>query len=84
VAPWVGAYSWAGAGRQRQRPACSTAPAAGKPVGQVAREMGLTETALRNWVRQDQLDPALAIVPRADILAWRNHQRADVPASSRR
>ncbi|MBK8261976.1 MAG: IS3 family transposase [Nannocystis sp.] len=29
---------------------------AGKPVGQVAREMGLTETALRNWVRQDEIN----------------------------
>lgn len=28
----------------------------GKSVGQVAREMGLTETALRNWVRQDEVD----------------------------
>ena len=28
----------------------------GKPVSQVAREMGLTESALRNWVKQSQID----------------------------
>ena len=28
----------------------------GKPVGQVAKEMGLTETALRNWIKQAQVD----------------------------
>ena len=28
----------------------------GKPVSQVAREMGLTESALRKWVKQSQID----------------------------
>lgn len=28
----------------------------GKPVSQVAREMGLTESALRNWVKQSRID----------------------------
>lgn len=28
----------------------------GKPVSQVAREMGLTESALRKWVKQAQID----------------------------
>lgn len=28
----------------------------GKSVNQVAREMGLTESALRNWVKQAQID----------------------------
>ena len=28
----------------------------GKSIGQVAREMGLTETALRSWVRQHEID----------------------------
>ena len=28
----------------------------GKPVSQVAREMGLTESALRKWVKQSQTD----------------------------
>jgi transposase len=28
----------------------------GKPVIQVAREMGLTESALRRWVKQAQID----------------------------
>ncbi|MBE9140133.1 transposase [Nodosilinea sp. LEGE 07088] len=28
----------------------------GKPVSQVAQEMGLTESALRKWVKQAQID----------------------------
>lgn len=28
----------------------------GKPISQVAREMGLTESALRKWVKQAQVD----------------------------
>ena len=28
----------------------------GKPVSQVAKEMGLTESALRKWVKQSQID----------------------------
>ena len=28
----------------------------GKPVSQVAKEMGLTESALRQWVKQAQID----------------------------
>jgi transposase len=28
----------------------------GKPVSQVAKEMGLTESALRKWVKQAQVD----------------------------
>ena len=28
----------------------------GKPISQVAKEMGLTETALRNWIKQAQVD----------------------------
>jgi transposase-like protein len=28
----------------------------GKPVGTVARELDLTETALRSWVRQTEID----------------------------
>jgi transposase len=39
----------------------SAAPAghvtqSGKPVSQVAKEMGLTESALRQWVKQAQID----------------------------
>jgi transposase len=34
---------------------CST----GKTVGQVARELDLTETAVRQWVRQADLDAGL-------------------------
>jgi len=37
----------------------------GKPVGTVARELDLTETALRSWVRQAEVDasrgPAAAL-----------------------
>lgn len=32
----------------------------GKPIHQVAIEMGLTESALRNWVKQAQVDQAAA------------------------
>jgi transposase len=28
----------------------------GKPVSQVAKEMGLTESALRKWIKQSQVD----------------------------
>jgi transposase len=28
----------------------------GKPISQIAKEMGLTESALRNWVKQAQVD----------------------------
>ena len=30
----------------------------GKPVSQVAKDMGLTESALRKWVKQAQIDRA--------------------------
>lgn len=30
----------------------------GKPISQIAKEMGLTESALRNWVKQAQIDRA--------------------------
>ena len=32
----------------------------GKPIAQIAQEMGLTESALRNWVKQAQIDQAAA------------------------
>ena len=28
----------------------------GKPISRVAKEMGLTESALRNWVKQSKID----------------------------
>jgi transposase len=31
-------------------------PESGKPVGTMARELDLTETALRSWVRQTEID----------------------------
>jgi transposase len=32
----------------------------GKPISQIAKEMGLTESALRKWVKQAQTDQAKA------------------------
>lgn len=32
----------------------------GKPISQIAKEMGLTESALRNWVNQAQIDQTKA------------------------
>jgi transposase len=32
----------------------------GKPISQIAKEMGLTESALRKWVKQAQVDQAAA------------------------
>jgi transposase len=32
----------------------------GKPISQIAKELGLTESALRNWVKQAQIDQAAA------------------------
>jgi transposase len=32
----------------------------GKPISQIAKEMGLTESALRQWVKQAQTDQAKA------------------------
>lgn len=32
----------------------------GKPISQIAKEMGLTESALRNWVKQAQIDQTAA------------------------
>lgn len=32
----------------------------GKPIAQIAKEMGLTESALRNWVKQASIDQAAA------------------------
>jgi transposase len=32
----------------------------GKPISPIAKEMGLTERALRNWVKPAQIDPAAA------------------------
>lgn len=37
----------------------------GKPISQIAKEMGLTESALRHWVKQAQIDQAA--VPNAAL-----------------
>jgi transposase len=39
----------------------------GRPIGQVAREMGLTESALRNWVRQSRTN--LQPIPQGALTA---------------
>jgi transposase len=33
----------------------------GKPISQIAREMGLTESALRKWIQQAQIDQAATL-----------------------
>jgi transposase len=32
----------------------------GRPISQIAKELGLTESALRNWVKQAQIDQTAA------------------------
>ena len=50
----------------------------GKTVAQVAREMGLTETALRNWVRQDEINPSPQGPLTTDERAELNRLRKDL------
>jgi len=53
----------------------------GKPVGTVARELDLTETALRSWVRQADVDAghgasgALTTEERAELTRLRRENR---------
>ena len=53
----------------------------GKPVGQVARDLDLTETAVRHWVKQAGIDAsggsagALTTVERAELVALRREAR---------
>jgi len=53
----------------------------GKPVGTVARELDLTETALRSWVRQADVDAgrgapgALTTDERAELTRLRRENR---------
>ena len=53
----------------------------GKPVGQVARDLDLTETAVRHWVKQAGIDAsggsagALTTVERAGLVALRREAR---------
>ena len=42
--------------RQQKAEAVRIVNQSGKPVSQVAKEMGLTESALRKWVKQAQFD----------------------------
>jgi transposase len=53
----------------------------GKTVGQVARELDLTETAVRHWVRQAQVDAgkgppgALTTAEKEELAALRKENR---------
>ena len=54
---------------------------AGKAVGQVARDLDLTETAVRHWVKQAGIDSsgggagALTTVERAELVALRREAK---------
>lgn len=54
---------------------------AGKAVGQVARDLDLTETAVRHWVKQAGIDAsgggagALTTVERAELVALRREAK---------
>ncbi len=54
----------------------------GKPIGTVAHELDLTETALRSWVRQAETDAgrgaagALTITERDELARLRRENRA--------
>jgi transposase len=39
-----------------KRDAVALVHATGKPINQVARELGLSHETLRNWVKQDRID----------------------------
>ena len=41
---------------ERKSAAVKIVEESGKPISQVAREMGLTESALRKWVKQAKID----------------------------
>jgi transposase len=53
----------------------------GKSVGQVSRELDLTESAVRNWVRQAKIDAgrgpagALTTAERAELVALRREAK---------
>jgi len=57
----VGVVSWPNGNdghsrRSSRRRQSGSSGTAGRPVGTVARELDLTETALRSWVRQAEID----------------------------
>jgi transposase len=53
----------------------------GKSIGQVSRELDLTESAVRNWVRQAKIDAgqgpagALTTAERAELVALRREAK---------
>jgi transposase len=50
-----------------------------KPVAQIARELGISDSCLRNWVRQADVDdghkPGLSSDERAELVALRRKNR---------
>ena len=70
------AFTWSS--RRRRSGSCGTAA---KTVGAVARELDLTETALREWVRQAERDAgrgrpgALTSEERAELAQLRRENR---------
>jgi transposase len=50
-----------------------------KPVAQIAREFGISDSCLRNWVRQADVDdghkPGLSSDERAELVALRRKNR---------
>jgi transposase-like protein len=53
----------------------------GKPIGEVSRDLGLTESAVRNWVSQSKIDAGgggtgeLTTAERAELVALRREAR---------
>jgi transposase len=43
-----------------QRDAVALVRASGRPIAQIARELGIYDSTLGNWVRQDAIDPGEA------------------------
>ena len=54
--------------------------AAGRPVGDVARDLGISDQVVYNWRRQQRVDrglePGLSSVERAELVAARRRIRA--------
>ena len=50
-----------------------------KPKSQIAADLGISDSCLRNWVRQAEIDdgnrPGLSSDERAELVAWRHKNR---------
>lgn len=60
-----------------RRRAVQLARAGNQPIGQIARDLGISESCLRNWMRRDQIETG----DRAGLTA---DERAELVASRRR